>query len=219
MNQSSSTSWLSMPRIGSSSLKRTIQAYKARSHKLSIKLDQLQMKKRSLDDKAFVVLDDNTVEMSDVSQHDSSYSSEAPSNIPMPRPLTASTSGHHEAMIEGEYYHCEDNSLISRATDILIESVQLRLSYIEDAIGHLVILNRENPKIKVPQELMILRYEEWVQTNQRLFELNSQLYDLEKLKFDKHRKEMFRQSEILREGSASIGESEGKGGGGGRANN
>lgn len=209
---------LTASHIRSSSLKKTLQAYKAHSHKLSTKLDQLQEKKRCLEDKAFVVLDENTVEMSDVSQHTDNCTAEVANGktAPMPCPPRTSTSISEVQinMIEGEYYHVDDTSLVSRATDILIESVKLRLSYVEEAMGRLAILHREHSKMKVPLELMISRYEEWVRTNQRLFELNSQLYDLEKLKFDRHRRETStKQSEVLREGIASKGERIGEGSG------
>lgn len=218
MNHSSSTSWLGTTRIAPSSLKKTIQAYKAHSLKLNIKLDQLQKKKRSLEDNAFVILDENSVEMSDVSQHNASYTAEEASgkSTPMPHPHGNPTSYLDlettvtVKMEEGEYYHNDDASLVSRATDILVESIKVRLSYVEEAIGHLTILFRENQKMKVPPELMVSRYEEWVRTNQRLFELNSQLYDLEKLKFNVRRKELLaHQQEALREDVLSLGERKG----------
>ena len=81
--------------------------------------------------------------------------------------------------------HSSDvTSLVSTATNILIESMQLRLSYVQEVLNKLTSLQQENPKLPTPPELLFSRYEEWVQRNQRLIELNSQLYDLEKLKFE-----------------------------------
>ena len=81
--------------------------------------------------------------------------------------------------------HSSDiSSLVSTATNILIESMQLRVSYVQEALTKLTSIQQENPKLPTPPELVFSRFEEWVQTNQRLFELNVQLYDLEKLKFE-----------------------------------
>ena len=81
--------------------------------------------------------------------------------------------------------HSSDvTSLVSTATNILIESMQLRLSYVQEVLNKLTLIQQENPKLPTPPELLFSRYEEWVQRNQRLIELNSQLYDLEKLKFE-----------------------------------
>ena len=97
---------------------------------------------------------------------------------------------------ENEYYHPDVSSLVSTATNILIQSVELRLSYVTEALGHLMLLYRENPKLRTPPELMFSRYEQWVQTNQRLCELNSRLYDLEKVKFDIRRREALNKQPI-----------------------
>ena len=81
--------------------------------------------------------------------------------------------------------HSSDiTSLVSTATNILIESMQLRLSYVQEVLNKLTSIWQENSKLPAPPELLFSRYEEWVQRNQRLIELNSQLYDLEKLKFE-----------------------------------
>ena len=63
-------------------------------------------------------------------------------------------------------------------------------------------LLREYPKSSTPQELSYTRYEEWLETNQRLFELNSQLYDLEKLKFEIKQKQTLARKAIARGGRA-----------------
>ena len=81
--------------------------------------------------------------------------------------------------------HSSDiTSLVNTATNILIESMQLRLSYVQEVLNKLTSIWQENSKLPAPPELLFSRYEEWVQRNQRLIELNSQLYDLEKLKFE-----------------------------------
>lgn len=81
--------------------------------------------------------------------------------------------------------HSSDiTSLVSTATNILIESMQLRLTYVQEVINKLTAIQKENHKLPTPPELLFSRYEEWVQRNQRLIELNVQLYDLEKLKFE-----------------------------------
>ena len=64
------------------------------------------------------------------------------------------------------------------------------MAYVQEALKKLMALVRENRKIPTPPELMFSRYEDWVDSNQRLFELNSQLYDLEKLKFDIRQKQI-----------------------------
>ena len=81
--------------------------------------------------------------------------------------------------------HSSDiTSLVSTATNILIDSMQLKLSYVQEVLKKLVAIQQESHKLPTPPELLFSRYEEWVQRNQRLIELNVQLYDLEKLKFE-----------------------------------
>ena len=66
----------------------------------------------------------------------------------------------------------------------------------------------------MPRDLRFSRYEEWLETNQRLFEMQSQLYDLEKLKFELKQKHVLARRAIA-EGATSRQESgEGEGGGG-----
>ena len=157
-------------------------------------------KKGTLEDRAFVVLDEKSVELSDVSQHDDE---DGPRRIPG---YLSIQGGEESTVIQErlgqgrEYFHNDDTALVSQATGILMESIKIRLSYIDEAIGQLTILFRENPKMKVPLELTMARYDEWVRTNQRLFELNSQLYDLEKRKFTTGRKKVAaRRAESTRE--------------------
>ena len=191
VNYSASATWRVAVRQTTFSLKKTIQAFRTHAQKLTVKLEQLEMKKRGLDEKAFVVVEEMSVEMSDISQR-GSISANAPAPRLLEEPLPSqrrgaalSASGVGEQI---DYYHNEDNALVSQATVILMESIKIRLSYVEEAIGQLTILYRENPKMKVPLELTVARYEEWVRTHQRLFELNSLLFDLEKRKFDTGRK-------------------------------
>ena len=93
----------------------------------------------------------------------------------------------HHLVEERVMAHSSDiTSLVSAATNILIESTQLRLSHVQDVIAKLTEIQDEKNKKKAPTppELLFSRYEEWVQRNQRLIELNVQLFDLEKLKFE-----------------------------------
>ena len=65
----------------------------------------------------------------------------------------------------------------------------------QEALHKLSTLMKDSPRGVAPPELGFSRYEEWLETNQRLFELNSQLYDLEKLKFEiRHKKKQARRS-------------------------
>ena len=208
-----STSWLAASHRGPTSLKKTMQAYKAHCHKLNLKLDQLLKKKRDLEDSAYVLVDHNSIKMSDVSTENASDQT-----TPVPSPAKGASSPimptGGNVVEEGGYYHGEDISLVSKANDILIQSIELRLSYVEEAICHLRILYHDNPRMKVPPELNITRYEEWVKTNQRLFELNSQLYDLEKLKYDRNHKDILaKQTETPAEDIMTLGERIGKGDG------
>jgi len=220
MNYSASTTWRSGVRLATSSLKKTIQSYRAVSHRLTVKLEQLVKKKQTLEDRAFVVLEEKSVELSDVSQHGSGDGEPEQRSAfpPGPRciPGYGSIQNEESPVIQEipgqgrDYFHNDDTALVSQATNILMESIKIRLSYIDEAIGQLTILFRENPKMKVPLELTIDRYEEWVRTNQRLFELNSQLYDLEKRKFTTGRKRVRarRKAESKREDVMAMSEFE-----------
>ena len=173
---------------GQVSLKKNIQAYKAIETRLNTKLDQLREKKTELAGSAFIVVDDAT---------------------PTPRPqvdrevrelhLNSPTTTPPEIsrFEENRYHHNNQSSLAAAVTDILIESVEIRLNFIKEAIALLTQLYRENPKQRTPPEYQPSRYEEWVQTNQRLFELNSHLYDLEKVKFDLQRREETDSARVL----------------------
>ena len=98
-----------------------------------------------------------------------------------------STETTHHLVEERVMAHGSDvASLVSTATNILIESMQLKLSYIQDVLAKLTEIQNDKTtkRIPTPPELLFSRYEEWVQRNQRLIELNVRLYDLEKLKFE-----------------------------------
>ena len=100
-------------------------------------------------------------------------------------------SGEEDGKLEEqETYQSDVSALVVTVTDTLIEILELKLAYVQEALKKLMALVRENRKIPTPPELMFSRYEDWVDSNQRLFELNSQLYDLEKLKFDIRQKQI-----------------------------
>ncbi len=211
------TYWVTLSRGHQSSLKKTIQAYKSLAGKLKAKRDQLSRKKEELESRAFIILEENLTNSSEdqttpgprppsleleLTPPVEPHPLDGSSPPPPPPPSTASIS--RRRMEENEFYHM-DNSIKSKATSILLESVELRLSYVLDTITHLVQCQRDNPKQRTPPSLMLSRYEEWLQTNQRLFELNSQLYDLEKSKFDQQRREFLAKQPIHKSDLDSIG--------------
>ena len=75
----------------------------------------------------------------------------------------------------------EKNRLTAAATDILIEILKLKVDYVEECIGHLEEKMRANTRSMAPAELRVTRFEDWVETNQRLHQLNSKLYEIEKV--------------------------------------
>ena len=226
------------------SLKKTIQQYKSLSTNLESKIQQLYNKKTELDNRGFVVIDENprlsasspaTAAAAELRESQSTISqkiaargggginvarrqrrSKSPSSPPdIASVLDASVeqdritvdiddaparaAGNLAASLnpalvrermpslieESVVAHSSDvTSLVNTATNILIESMQLRLSHVQEVLNKLTLIQQENPKLPTPPELLFSRYEEWVQRNQRLIELNSQLYDLEKLKFE-----------------------------------
>lgn len=87
-------------------------------------------------------------------------------------------------------------SLVSTATDIIIKALRIKLRYVHDILERLSLLVSDNPRQATPTDLSFSRYEEWLDSNQQLLEYNSQLYDLEKVKF-----EMKRKNEKLKEDS------------------
>ena len=209
-----STPWLGTNRPQQSSLKKTLQSYKTLAKRLENKLEQLSLKKRELESKAeesestvrelglqqttlsprllkqasatvthlSIQVDIEGGETTPIITHPSSPPShQAVDNADMQPSLRTKPE-------ETNLYHNDMTSLVATATSILLESVELRLSYVMERIQQLTILYQENPKQRTPPELMFYRYKEWVHTNQRLFELNSQLFDLEKIKFDVQRK-------------------------------
>ena len=92
-------------------------------------------------------------------------------------------------------------SLVSTATDITTKALQIKLSYIHNKLEELAQLVTENPRQATPPELSFVRYEEWLETNQQLFEYNCQLFDLERVKFEvKKKQEAVRQAIAARGG-------------------
>lgn len=71
-----------------------------------------------------------------------------------------------------------------RATDILIETLGLKLTFIVDIITKLDALVRDDPRQVTPMDYQVSRFYDWVDTNQQLYELNAQLYDIEKSKWN-----------------------------------
>lgn len=173
------------------SLKKTIHAYKSLSTGLKAKLGQLTQKREDLDSRAFVIV--NKVE------GHATPMPHPPTNTPETQPMAPTR------METDNYHHGDLSSLASTVTNILIESAELKLSYVTQSIQCLTTLYQENPKQRAPVHLMISRYEEWVETNQRLFELNSRLYDLEKVKFDLQRRENLEHEVTQRENREELG--------------
>ena len=120
---------------------------------------------------------------------------------------------------EQETYQSDVSALVVTVTDTLIEILELKLEYVQGVLKKLMVLVRENRKIPTPPELMFSRYEDWVGSNQRLFELNSQLYDLEKLKFDIRKRQIQARNAIATGDQLTTGlgkgRTEGRGRGGG----
>ena len=97
-------------------------------------------------------------------------------------------------------------SLVSTATDITTKALQIKLSYIHNKLEELAQLVTENPRQATPPELSFIRYEEWLETNQQLFEYNCQLFDLERVKFEvKKKQEAVRQAIAARGGRERAG--------------
>lgn len=197
------SNWMAPSRQGQTSLKKTIQAYRAISNRLNSKLDQLRQKRSELAGNAFIVVTET------VAAPNAGRGSGATPTSPRPPPVadrevlelqldSPTTTPPNppdiqpapRSRFEESNYHQDDlSTLAATATKILMESVEIRLAYVSEVITLLTNLYQENPKQRTPPEFALSRYDEWVQTNQRLFELNSKLYDLEKVKFDMQRRE------------------------------
>ena len=204
-------------RGGNPSLKKTIQNYKSLQHRLETKLEQLLTKREDLNSRAFIVLEESSSSQRETIPDDPQASKQDTHAVPAVEILAASQQDGERSsqgktlqlkenspensnvkllspgglVEQTETYHSDVTSLVSTATNILIESIKLRLSFIREALEKLNALHRENPKLRTPAELAFLRYEEWLASNQRLFELNAQLYDIERLKFElKHKQVM-----------------------------
>ncbi len=190
----------------SPSLKKNLQLYKSQLLRLETKHEQLLQKRQDINSRAFLVLDENRSTSSRPSRHTVASPSrrigggntrtkalEATVQVdrtPQLKENRAGKSKDTQSVIEQpEGYHSDVNSLVSTATSILIESVELRLAFLRDIVSKLSTLYDEAPKLRTPPELGYQRYEEWVGSNQRLLELNAQLYDIEKLKFELKRKQ------------------------------
>lgn len=196
------STWLATPRQAQTSLKKSIQTYKAISSRLKSKLEQLEQKRNELTGNAFIVVNKSAGGEDTPTPHPHydrevlELELETPSSSEIqPAPIQPSPRPRFK---ESDYHNSDLSTLASTVTDILIESVEIRLSYVTETITFLTNLYHENPKQRTPPEFMFARYEEWVQTNQRLFELNSRLYDLEKVKFDLQRREEGEQQELQR---------------------
>ena len=82
----------------------------------------------------------------------------------------------------------ENDRLTAAATDILIEILELKVDYLVDCIEKLEERARVDARSLAPMELRVARFEDWVETNQRLYQLNSKLYEIEKVKVTIERK-------------------------------
>lgn len=98
----------------------------------------------------------------------------------------------------------ENDRLTSAATDILIEILELKVNYVEECVQKLEEKARVDPRSLAPMELRVVRFEDWVETNQRLYQLNSKLYEIEKVKVNVERRESkFRRPVSLEQPDAS----------------
>jgi hypothetical protein len=148
------------------SVKKTQQQFLAVLQQLEGKLRQLQANRESLDTRAFVVVEE----------------------VATP---TQPGSGGGGATLDDKHglYHGEVGSLVATATDILIKALQIKLAYVNDMLARLSPLVSDNPRQTTPPELSFSRYEEWLESNQQLFEFNSRLYELERVKFEMKQKQ------------------------------
>lgn len=70
-----------------------------------------------------------------------------------------------------------------KATEVLLDILQLKMSFINDVIDKLQLLMHDNPNQLTPFPLQFSRFYDWVETSQQLYELNTQLYEIEKSKW------------------------------------
>ncbi len=75
-------------------------------------------------------------------------------------------------------------SQTEQVTDILVEIIQAKIGFINETIESLQALMKLHPRPSTPMELQLSRFEDWVDTNQQLFELNARLYETQKNMFD-----------------------------------
>ena len=71
-----------------------------------------------------------------------------------------------------------------RATEVLQDILLLKLSFVNDVIDKLQLLSHENPLQVTPFRLQFSRFYDWAETSQQLYDLNAQLYDIEKSKWN-----------------------------------
>jgi hypothetical protein len=70
-----------------------------------------------------------------------------------------------------------------KATDILLTILQLKMGFVSEAVTKLELLNEAKPKMVAPPELQVKRFHDWAETNQQLYQLNTQLYEIEQSKW------------------------------------
>ena len=85
-----------------------------------------------------------------------------------------------EGIDGGESSSMEMASQSALATDVLVEILELKLGFINETISSLQALTKENQRQPTPVHLQVSRFDDWVDTNQQLYELNVRLYDIQK---------------------------------------
>ena len=112
------------------------------------------------------------------------YLNEHRSSINEPSPVSRAPDGRAGSLllVDEEGVKVELCRLTSQITELLVEILTIKLSYIEQCVKRLAELLRSNPRMVAPLELRLSHFDDWVQTNQQLYQLNLQLYDLQKQK-------------------------------------
>lgn len=144
------------------SVKKSFHQFRGLQRKLQNRLDELAIKRQCLSDQ--------------MREQCPSINNLAPAP-PVSEARIASVSLADEDAVKLEIYR-----LTALVTDALIETLTIKLSYIDQCVGRLAELARADPRQAAPLELRLSRFDDWVQTNQQLYQLNSQLYDLQKHK-------------------------------------
>lgn len=91
-----------------------------------------------------------------------------------------------------------------KATGILISILEIKLSFVEDMIAKLEPLNQSRPREQTPSDLQVRRFHDWVDSNQQLYDLNTELYEIEKSKWNM--KETQRQRPVLTSALTALSE-------------